>query len=63
MFNTLLEPRYATNERTKQTDSVMVIGCVSPQFYHNISNGLKDVMWKPESGIVEGDEARQRRSP
>lgn len=39
------------------------IGCVSPQFYHNISNGLKDVMWKPESGIVEGDEARQRRSP
>jgi hypothetical protein len=26
MFNALLEPRYATNERTKQTDSVMVLG-------------------------------------
>ncbi|GJN24509.1 hypothetical protein PR202_gb12253 [Eleusine coracana subsp. coracana] len=33
------------------------------KFYHNISNGLKDVMWKPESGIVEGDEVKLRSSP
>ncbi|XP_062188944.1 uncharacterized protein LOC133892274 [Phragmites australis] len=33
------------------------------KFYHNISNGLKDVMWKPEGGIVEGDEAHHRRLP
>ncbi|CAL5091466.1 unnamed protein product [Urochloa decumbens] len=32
-------------------------------FYHNISNGLKDVMWKPDGSIVEGVEARHRRSP
>jgi len=51
---------HARNERNKLILSF--IGCVV-QFYHNISNGLKDVMWKPESGIVEGDEARQRRSP
>jgi hypothetical protein len=32
------------------------------KFYHNISNGLKDVMWKPEGSIVvEGDEARHRK--
>lgn len=33
------------------------------QFYHNISNGLKDVMWKPESSIIAGDEIQHRRSP
>uniref|UniRef100_A0A0D3GMC1 non-specific serine/threonine protein kinase n=3 Tax=Oryza TaxID=4527 RepID=A0A0D3GMC1_9ORYZ len=33
------------------------------KFYHNISNGLKDVMWKPESSIIEGDEIQHRRSP
>jgi len=32
------------------------------KFYHNISNGLKDVMWKPDGSIVEGDEARYRRT-
>jgi hypothetical protein len=43
----------------------LILSCIGfvAQFYHNISNGLKDVMWKPESGIVEGDEVRQRRSP
>ncbi|KAG8100740.1 hypothetical protein GUJ93_ZPchr0013g35019 [Zizania palustris] len=33
------------------------------KFYHSISNGLKDVMWKPEGSIVEGDEIRHQRSP
>ena len=33
------------------------------KFYHNISNGLKDVMWKPDGSIVEGNEARHRRTP
>lgn len=33
------------------------------KFYHSISNGLKDVMWKPEGSIAEGDETRHRRSP
>jgi hypothetical protein len=33
------------------------------QFYHNILNGLKDVMWKAESGIIEGDEMKLRSSP
>jgi len=32
------------------------------KFYRNISNGLKDVMWKPDGSIVEGDEARHRRT-
>ena len=33
------------------------------QFYHSISNGLKDVMWKPEGSIAEVDEIRHQRSP
>ena len=33
------------------------------KFYRNISNGLKDVMWKPDGSIVEGNEARHRRTP
>uniref|UniRef100_J3MIL3 non-specific serine/threonine protein kinase n=1 Tax=Oryza brachyantha TaxID=4533 RepID=J3MIL3_ORYBR len=32
------------------------------KFYHSISNGLKDVMWKPESSIIEGDEIQHRSS-
>ena len=32
------------------------------KFYRNISNGLKDVMWKPDGSIVEGNEARHRRT-
>jgi len=33
------------------------------KFFHSISNGLKDVMWKPEDCIAEGDESRHRRLP
>jgi hypothetical protein len=32
-------------------------------FYHDISNGLKDVMWKPDGSIAEVDEIRHQRSP
>ncbi|KAM0833488.1 hypothetical protein ACQ4PT_064231 [Festuca glaucescens] len=32
-------------------------------FYHSISNGLKDVMWKPDGSITEVDRILHQRSP
>ncbi|KAM0887284.1 hypothetical protein ACQ4PT_029154 [Festuca glaucescens] len=32
-------------------------------FYHSISNGLKDVMWKPDGSIAEVDRILHQRSP
>ncbi|GJN02575.1 hypothetical protein PR202_ga19937 [Eleusine coracana subsp. coracana] len=36
---------------------------VAHAFYHNVSNGLEDMMWKPESGIIEGDETKLQNLP